>query len=69
MQQLAIQLTMRCKACDVLLAEHELKRKGTFTGEYMDLCDHCYETIQDDMDVGEDLEVLEMETFFNEDKV
>ena len=40
---------MRCKACDVLLQEHELKRKGLITGDYIDLCDSCFSTIEDEV--------------------
>lgn len=42
---------MHCKACDVLLDAHELNRKGTFTGEFIDLCDVCLDTIRDDIDI------------------
>jgi hypothetical protein len=38
---------MRCIACDKLLHEHELQRKALFTGEYIDLCYHCYKEIAD----------------------
>ena len=31
----------RCKACDVILNEHELKRKDPETGEFIDLCGEC----------------------------
>jgi hypothetical protein len=31
----------RCKACDVILNEHELKRKDPMTDEYLDLCHEC----------------------------
>ena len=32
---------MRCKACNVLLEDHELKRKDRVSGEFLDLCDEC----------------------------
>lgn len=32
---------MRCKACNVLLEDHELKRKDRMSGEFLDLCDEC----------------------------
>tara|TARA_R110000823_G_scaffold215618_1_gene345214 strand:+ start:936 stop:1124 length:189 start_codon:yes stop_codon:yes gene_type:complete len=31
----------RCKACDVILSEYELKKKDTNTGGYLDLCGEC----------------------------
>ena len=42
---------MHCKACDVILQEHELGRKGASTGEFIDLCDPCFDTIKDDIAV------------------
>lgn len=38
---------MRCVACNEPLKNREATRKGMFTGEYLDLCDKCYEPIQD----------------------
>ena len=31
----------RCKACDVILTEIELKRKDRITGLHLDLCNTC----------------------------
>ncbi len=31
----------RCRACDAILSEKEMKRKHAITGEYMDLCTRC----------------------------
>lgn len=31
----------RCKACDVILNEHELKRIDHQTGYHLDLCNEC----------------------------
>ena len=41
---------MRCKACDVLLMEHEFRRKTPVTDEYPDLCDSCWELSMGDWD-------------------
>lgn len=38
---------MRCLSCDCILQDHEATRKGTFSGEYLDLCDNCLQTIPD----------------------
>lgn len=38
---------MHCKACDAMLKEHELSRTALHTGEFIDLCDGCLETIPD----------------------
>lgn len=38
---------MRCAACDCLLSDDESTRKSRVTGEYLDLCDHCIEPIDE----------------------
>jgi hypothetical protein len=42
----------RCKACDVILTEVELKRKDRITGLHLDLCNTCLkhsdQAIEDD---------------------
>lgn len=38
---------MRCLSCNVILTDRESSRKGTFSGEYLDLCDRCIRTIPD----------------------
>jgi len=42
----------RCKACDVILTEVELKRKDRVTGLHLDLCNTCLkhsdQAIEDD---------------------
>lgn len=40
---------MRCKACDSLLNQQELKRKNTKTGEYEDMCNPCFGSIAADL--------------------
>ena len=32
---------MRCKACNVLLEDHEVTLKDKKTGEFLDLCGDC----------------------------
>ena len=32
---------MRCRSCDVILADYELTRKDKDTGEFLDLCSNC----------------------------
>lgn len=34
---------MRCKACDKLMSDAEIKRKDSITGEFLDLCTECAE--------------------------
>ena len=40
---------MRCKACNKNLSDAESTRKSMVTDEYLDLCDHCLETIEEDI--------------------
>lgn len=54
---------MRCLACDENLNNKESTRKF-LSGEYVDLCDHCFETIKDQVmtietDPPEDDEILD----------
>lgn len=40
---------MRCIACDCLLTDFEATRKSVNTNQYLDLCNTCYYTINDDV--------------------
>jgi hypothetical protein len=48
----------RCKACDVILTEAELRKKDRVTDEYLDLCSVCYsasdEAIEENWSIAED---------------
>ena len=44
-------VTLRCKACDVLLTDAESMLKSTKLGDYLDLCWKCIESIPDLEDV------------------
>lgn len=56
---------MRCRSCDRALTDYEATRKGAITGEYLDLCDDCFEPIAHEVaviarhDLNNDLEALE----------
>jgi hypothetical protein len=39
---------LRCIACNKSLSDFESTRKSTETGEFIDLCNFCYSTIQND---------------------
>ena len=45
---------MRCLACNCVLEEHELRRKGLYSTEYIDLCDTCLIPIEDDIVILEE---------------
>ena len=53
----------RCKACDTIMSSFELTRKYAESGEYIDLCNHCFKTIANEVPVIEryDLQHEEME--------
>jgi hypothetical protein len=39
---------MRCLACNVELSDYESTRKDLH-GDYIDMCNHCYGTIKDEL--------------------
>lgn len=41
---------MRCLACNVVLSDYEATRKSA-SGEFLDLCNHCFEAIKEDIEV------------------
>ena len=45
---------MRCKSCDTLLNEREVKKKEKSTGEFLDLCAYCYEASQEALNAAVD---------------
>lgn len=65
---------MRCLACNKALSEFESTRKSAETGEFIDLCNYCYSTIQNQTPTEEredlrDEEVLDdnIEDLFDDD--
>lgn len=38
---------MKCLSCDCFLTDREASRKGSSSGQYLDLCDRCLSTIPD----------------------
>jgi uncharacterized protein YbaR (Trm112 family) len=49
---------MRCLACDCNLTDFESTRKSATTGLYVDLCNRCFYTIEEDFPslIREDLQ-------------
>ena len=41
-------ITMRCRSCDEALTDYESTRKSLATGEYINLCKDCFESIKYD---------------------
>ena len=48
---------MRCQACNKALNDFESTRKSVTTGQYVDLCNHCFHDVENDIEtvVREDL--------------
>ena len=48
---------MRCLACNKILNDFEATRKSATTGKYVDLCNHCFHNVEQDIEsvVREDL--------------
>ena len=40
---------MRCYACNKVLSSFEATRRSEATGDFLDLCNHCYSTIKSDV--------------------
>lgn len=40
---------MRCLSCNWILSDFEATRKAAFSGEFVDLCNRCYDTIREDL--------------------
>ena len=49
---------MTCLSCDKILNDYESTRKSAVTGEYIDLCNHCYSTIKDQVYSKERVDLL-----------
>jgi len=44
---------MRCYCCNKALSDFESTRRSALTGEFLDMCNDCFYTIKDDVDVVE----------------
>jgi hypothetical protein len=40
---------MRCLACNKVLSDFEATRKSATTGQYVDLCNHCFHDVEYDI--------------------
>ncbi len=52
----------RCKACDVILTEAELRKRDRVTDEHLDLCSVCHlasdEAIEENWSIAEDSGII-----------
>lgn len=62
---------MRCQACNKNLNDYESTRKNAETGEYVDLCNHCFRDIESEVVVIErhDLNTDEDEDEWDESRM
>jgi hypothetical protein len=44
---------MRCSACNVILTTQESTRKFKVSGDYVDMCNKCLHTIDEDVQYSE----------------
>ncbi len=56
----------RCRACDCILSDYELTRKSAVTGEYYDLCNHCFSYIKSDVYFKERIDLQDNSDEFEE---
>ena len=38
---------MHCVLCDALLTDFEATRRNAVTGEFLDICNHCFQDLKD----------------------
>jgi len=58
---------MRCKACNIILENHELSRKDKITGEYLDLCSTCAQYSNDALYRPDEADDFNNEHFIQEE--
>jgi hypothetical protein len=59
---------LRCIACNKNLNDFESTRKSIVTGDYLDLCNSCYHSVQDELPAKERDDLRsEEETFIEDD--
>lgn len=56
----------RCRACNVILSDFEMTRKSTVTGEYYDLCSHCFGYIKHTVHSKERLDLKDISDDYEE---
>ena len=59
---------MRCVSCDVLLTDFEATRKSAETDEFLDLCNHCYSFIRDEVKAIERHDLMSIEDVLDPDE-
>ena len=57
---------MRCIACNKNLNDFESTRKSVVTGEYIDLCNTCYHSVEQDIPSNERDDLRSEEEIFDD---
>lgn len=57
---------MRCLSCDKNLTDFEATRKSVFSGEFIDLCNHCFASVYEDLQTIERSDLAHEEDSFDE---
>jgi hypothetical protein len=52
---------MRCKACNTELNDFESTRKSSTTGEFIDLCNVCYNSVRNDVQAIERFDLMDVQ--------
>lgn len=40
---------MRCLSCNEVMTDFEATRKSVYSGQFIDLCNHCFASVSDDL--------------------
>lgn len=54
---------MRCLACNAELTDYEATRKSSVTKEFVDLCNNCYNSINDDLEVIDNKDLISFQDY------
>ena len=54
---------MRCLACNAELSNAESTRKSDVTKEFIDLCNYCYSTINNDSEVNDNIDEIDYKDY------
>lgn len=57
---------MRCLACNRNLNDFESTRKSAITGEYVDLCNHCFHEVEQEIPTKERDDLRSEEEIFDD---
>ena len=59
---------MRCVACNTELTDYESTRRSSRSGEFLDLCNDCYKSINDDVEVVDNPENINYQDYVDFDE-